>query len=31
MEAGPVWVLPSLHIGSTANEMTGSNVIRRPH
>src|SRR5262249_5134907 len=24
-------VLPSLHIGSTANEMTGSNVIRRPH
>src|SRR3984893_5353264 len=24
-------VLPSLHIGSTANEMTGSNVICRPH
>jgi hypothetical protein len=24
-------VLPSLHIGSTANEMIGSNVIRRPH
>src|SRR6516225_3535129 len=24
-------VLPSLHIGSTANEMTGPNVIRRPH
>src|SRR5262249_49221801 len=24
-------VLPLLHIGSTANEMTGSNVIRRPH
>src|SRR5215831_17451524 len=24
-------VLPSLQIGSTANEMTGSNVIRRPH
>src|SRR5262245_59162434 len=24
-------VLPSHHIGSTANEMTGLNVIRRPH
>src|SRR5258708_33204956 len=24
-------VLPSLHIGSTGNEMTGLNVIRRPH
>src|SRR5437879_6401170 len=23
--------LPTLHIGSTANEMTGPNVIRRPH
>src|SRR5215831_6532876 len=23
-------VLPSCHIGSSANEMTGSNVIRRP-
>src|SRR5262249_43096255 len=23
--------LPSLHIGSMANEMTGLNVIRRPH
>src|ERR1700732_5487382 len=24
-------VLPSLHIGSSANEMTGATVIRRPH
>jgi len=24
-------MLPSLHIGSTADEMTGSNVICRPH
>src|SRR5258707_11338199 len=24
-------VLPSCHIGSTANEMTGPNVILRPH
>src|SRR5258705_6038015 len=24
-------VLPSLHIGSTANEMTGPTVIRGPH
>jgi hypothetical protein len=24
-------VLPSLHIGSTANEMTGAMVIRGPH
>src|SRR5262249_5265037 len=31
MEAAPVGMLPSLHIGSTANEMTGLNVIRRPH
>src|SRR5450432_2733972 len=27
----PSAVLPSCHIGSTANEMTGSNVILRPH
>src|SRR5262249_29668355 len=32
MEGGPCQaVLPSLHIGSTANEITGLNVIRRPH
>jgi hypothetical protein len=24
-------VLPSRHIGSTANEITGTNVICRPH
>src|SRR5713101_4940675 len=29
---GTCWaVLPSLHIGSTGNEMTGPNVICRPH
>jgi hypothetical protein len=31
MEGTPRAVLPSRHIGSTANEMTGPTVIRRPH
>jgi hypothetical protein len=31
MESTCLAVLPSTHIGSTANEMTGPNVILRPH
>jgi hypothetical protein len=31
MEGSRQAVLPSRHIGSTTNEMTGTNVILRPH